>query len=280
MVMPLLLPPDCSLQLVNDVVDERQNGINAEFFEGIRGEWLDQVEQYLEHRGSPQYVRKWTAVLPVRKASFLNLYLSPKEGSCQGKVLERLKDHKLSICPACGEMGSPNTLDHYLPKGQYPHFCITPANLFPMCDACQGKKLEKTGSAAEPRFFLHPYFDVFIAEQVLAVTIEPPFSSPTFQMKVSNHLAPAEKALVASHVRELEIEQRFAHYFKNENIRTQRLARLLRDSDLPVKDTLRAFEGRCRTPALNSWEHIYWAAVVANPELLDYLANGLLPDHL
>src|SRR3546814_3004594 len=55
--------------------------------------------------------------------------------------------HELNHCPACGEPGTPNTLDHYLPKGRYPHFCVTPLNLFPMCDACQQAKGEKTGDA-------------------------------------------------------------------------------------------------------------------------------------
>lgn len=280
MVMPLPMPQHCSAQLVSDVVDERRNGKNAAYFEGIRQEWVNRVQVYLQHHGSPEHVPRWDAIPPERKTSFLNLYLSPNEDSAQGKMLAELKDHELTLCPACGELGKPNTLDHYLPKGLYPHFCVTPVNLFPMCDACQKEKLEKTGTTAEPRFFLHPYFDVFIAEQVLTVSIEPPFASPTFRMQISAHLNAAQRAVVASHVRELAIEQRFAHYFKGESLRTLKFAYLLRQTGAPVEVTLRAFEGRCRTPALNSWEHIYWAAVIGNPAMLDYLANGVLPKYL
>lgn len=280
MVMYLPTPLCCSVQLIGDVVDERRNGRNAAYFEGIRQEWVNRVQVYLQHHGSPEHVPRWDGIPPARKTSFLNLYLSPDEDSAQGRMLAELNDHELTLCPACGELGRPNTLDHYLPKGLYPHFCVTPVNLFPMCDACQKEKKEKTGTAAEPRFFLHPYFDVFIAEQVLVVSIEPPFASPTFRIGISAYLSAAQRSVVASHLRELAIERRFAHFFKEESLRTLKLAHILRRTGVPVAVTLRAFEERCRTPALNSWEHIYWGAVIGNQELVDYLENGPLPDYV
>jgi len=280
MVMPLPLPGSCSIELVGQIVDERQNGVNAAYFEGIRQEWINRVQIYLQHHGSPEHVPQWPAIPPVRKSSFLNLYLHSDEDSAHGLMLAMLRDHELTLCPACGEMGRPNTLDHYLPKRLFPHFCVTPANLFPMCDACQREKLEKTGTPAEPRFFLHPYFDVFIAEQVLNVTIEPPFASPAFRVDISDHLDPEQGAVVASHVRELAIERRFARYFKEANMRTLRLVHALRQAGLPVEAALRSFEQTHRTPALNSWEHIYIEAVISNPAMLDYLINDDLPAHL
>lgn len=280
MVMPLPLPGSCSIKLVGQIVDERQNGVNAVYFEGIRQEWMSRAEIYMQHHGSPEHVPQWLAIPPKRKTSFLNLYLHPDENSVHGVMLTTLRDYNLTLCPACGEMGRPNTLDHYLPKSLFPHFCVTPANLFPMCDACQGKKLEKTGTAAEPRFFLHPYFDVFIAEQVLKVTIEPPFAAPAFRIGISNHLDPAQRTVVVSHVRELAIEQRFAHYFKEANMRMLRLVHALRQGGIPVEATLHSFEQAQRMPSLNSWEHIYIEAVISNPAMMDYLIKGDLPEYL
>ena len=280
MVMHLPVPLHDSLGLVDEVVDERAAGINAAYFDGIRQEWSSRVAAYLQHQGSPEHVQRWNAIPAARKTSFLNLYLAPDDDSAQGKMLADLRDHKLTICPACGELGRPNTLDHYLPKGKYPHFCVTPANLFPMCDACQRAKLEKTGTADEPRFFLHPYFDVFIAEQVISVEIQPPYASPTFAMTLSDQLTAGQCAVMASHLRELLIEQRFAHYFKAESLRTLKLVQTLRESGLPVVATLHAFEARSRMPALNSWEHVYWSAVTGNAAMLDFLENGELPDFL
>lgn len=280
MVMPLPMPLHDSIGLVDEVVDERAAGINAAYFEGIRQEWSNRVAAYLQHQGSPEHVPRWNAIPAARKTSFLNLYLAPDDDSAQGKMLADLRDHKLTICPACGELGRPNTLDHYLPKGKYPHFCVTPVNLFPMCDACQKAKLEKTGTADEPRFFLHPYFDVFIAEQVISVEIQPPYASPTFALTLSGQMTAGQHAVMTSHLRELFIEQRFAHYFKGESLRTLRLVQTLREAGLQVAATLRAFEARSRMPALNSWEHVYWSAVTGNAAMLDFLENGVLPDFL
>ena len=280
MVMQLPQPGACSIQLVHDVVDERQNGVNAAYFEGVRLEWLQRVNIYIQHRGSPEHVPKWNGLPLNRKKSFLNLYLAPDDDSAHGKVLAILRDHKLNLCPSCGEMGKPNTLDHYLPKGLYPQFCITPLNLFPMCDSCQKEKLEKTGTLNEPRFFLHPYFDAFIADQVLSITIEPPFDAPSFTLNVATNITLEQRSVLSAHVRELKIEERFAHFFKEQNMRMLKLVKGLRQAGVPIEPTLRSIEQSHQAPTPNSWEHIYYKGVVDNLDMLEYLSNGQLPSYV
>jgi hypothetical protein len=275
-VMPLPAPTMCSLQLVSDLVAERQNGVNAAFFAGIAAEWRVRVQAYVDACGCPSLVQPWPAIVPKKK-SFLNLYGAPADGSVQGAMLQTLRKHDLTLCPACGEAGRPNTLDHYLPKRKYPHFCVTPLNLFPMCDACQAEKHEKTGDAHDPRFFLHPYFDVFIAEQVLAVTIYPPFDAPTFDLKPRLGLAADQTMLVASHIRELAIPQRYAHFFRGQHRRLLRLVQKMRVSDQDVAETLETFRSGVERPSSNSWEYIFYTAVLETPELVTYLKEGALP---
>jgi hypothetical protein len=187
--MKLPMPPIDSVQLVREVVAERAGGGNAAFFNAIRQEWCERVQQYIDCAGSPPTVSTWTAV-QARKNTFLNLYLSPAENSAQGNMLLDMRQHDLTVCPACGELGRPNTLDHYLPKNIYPHFCVTPVNLFPMCDACQLAKGTKVGDLSSPRFFVHPYFDAIVAEQVLSLKIYPPSTpqpSPSGSWMASIH---------------------------------------------------------------------------------------------
>jgi hypothetical protein len=64
-----------------------------------------------------------------------------------------------SICPTCGArpVGS---LDHYLPKEQYPLLSVLPLNLTPMCSDCNRKKGTITVGSDVDRF-LHPYFDSY-----------------------------------------------------------------------------------------------------------------------
>lgn len=276
MVMVLPAPAACSLQLVDDVVAERQGGKNAGFFTGIAQDWRDRVQAYIDAAGSPALVETWPDV-EHKKNSFLNLYLSPTEGSVQGAVLAALRDHELSLCPACGEAGAPNTLDHYLPKGKFPHFCVTPYNLVPMCDACQTNKKEKTGDAADPRFFLHPYFDVFVANQVITLSIEPPFETPTFDLTPTPGLTASQSALVGRHVRELGILPRYARFFRNEYQRLLRLVDRLRAAGLDVEEHLTSFRDHAAIPTSNAWQHVFYAAVLANGDLVQYLGEGDLP---
>lgn len=61
-------------------------------------------------------------------------------------------------CPLCG-IGFVSTLDHYLPKAQYPALAVTPTNLVPACRDCNlGKKKNYIPQMAEEES-LHPYFD-------------------------------------------------------------------------------------------------------------------------
>lgn len=276
MVMLLDPPADCSLQMVDDVVAERQGGMNAGFFAGIAHDWRGRVQAYLEAAGSPAAVPTWPDIAH-KKNSFLNLYLSPTEGSVQGDMLAAMRDHELSLCPACGEAGAPNTLDHYLPKGQYPHFCVTPHNLFPMCDACQTNKKEKTGDGADPRFFIHPYFDVFAANQVLELAINPPFDAPTFDLGAVAGLTAAQRALVNRHVTELGIVKRYARFFRNQHQRLLRLVQSVREADLDVEANLILFRDNAASPTRNAWEHVFYDAVLGNADMLAYLKDDALP---
>lgn len=277
--MKLVPPAACSLELVEKIVAERQGGKNGAYFAGLAGEWRARVQSYIDGAGSPEVVPTWPTIEP-RKKTFLNLYLSPSKGSVQEAVLRGLRNHELMVCPACGEPGAPNTLDHYLPKGQYPHFCITPYNLFPMCDACQNSKAEKTGDNTNPRFFLHPYFDVFIGNQVVELRINSPFEAPTFDLLPVAALTAVQNHLVARHIQELEIVPRFARFFRNQYRRLLRQVRELRDAELSVEENLKVFRAAAEHPSKNTWDHVFYASVLANLQLLQFLKTENLPEYL
>jgi hypothetical protein len=280
MVMHLAAPGACSLQMVTDVVAERQHGVNATYFNGIVAEWQQRVRDYILHHGSPEFVPTWPAIMPHR-ASFLSLYVSPARGSVQRPVLENMrKSHGLNYCPSCGEPGKPNTLDHYLPKTLYPHFCVTPLNLFPMCDACQDLKGIKTGNAANPRFFIHPYYDVFVANQVVELAIQPPYATPTFTLRSRQGLTPEQTGLVDCHLRELEIERRFSDYFVEQYLRLLRHVNSLRHTGQNVRAVLRGFRDAVAPSGANVWDHVFYAAAIADAGLMNYLEHDPLPAFL
>ena len=62
-------------------------------------------------------------------------------------------------CPFCG-VGRVSTLDHYLPKTEYPTYAITPYNLVASCADCNKKKSTVVSETREEAF-IHPYYDDF-----------------------------------------------------------------------------------------------------------------------
>lgn len=69
-------------------------------------------------------------------------------------------------CPYCG-INQTNTIDHYLPKGDYEQYAVFPPNLVPSCGECNS--LRKPWVRNGARTTLHFYFDE-IEEQIPVLT--------------------------------------------------------------------------------------------------------------
>lgn len=280
MVVRLECPDADQNAFIDQVVAQRQNGVNAAFFTGIQANWKLRVQSYRGCGGDPALIKPMAA-FTAHAGRFQNLYLNPTEDSVQKPVLQALRSRIHQFCPACGEDGTPNTLDHYLPKQTYPEFSITAWNLFPMCDICQGEKGTKTVNAANERLFLHPYFDQLMDAQVVELKIGTPYNAPT-SISVAPHsaLAAAESALVGRHLDELNISKRFNHFFKSEYLRLLRLVKEIRDDGMDVTMMLGYFRRNAKDKSINSWGHVFYMAVLSNPALMDYLRDGQLPTDL
>lgn len=280
MVTRLPLPLPCSVALVDLVVRQRANGVNGAWFGALAEEWRERVEAYIAQRGNPETVPEWRAIMANRQR-FLTLYESPIADSAQGPIIAALRDRTLQFCPSCGEEGTPNTLDHYLPKDVFPHFAITPANLTPMCDICQQIKGTKRLDSEGRRIYLHPYFDEFLTSQVLRLAIGRPFEAPEdFVLKPDPELPADLVALTQRHIDGLDLVRRYGHFFRDSYIRLLRLARKARDSGQDLPKLIETFKEYFSGRAANVWPHIFYAAVAEDAELLEYLSNGDLPHQL
>lgn len=84
---------------------------------------------------------------------------------------ELLKRTIVARCPFCG-ISESSTLDHYLPKEQYPEFSVFPKNLVPSCAVCNTRKRDGIlGKGTNVRMFLHPCYDVIPDVAFLAVRV-------------------------------------------------------------------------------------------------------------
>ncbi len=81
-----------------------------------------------------------------------------RKGSRSRRFYDRLKMAAPGdICPLCNQRVV-KTLDHYLPKADYPSLAVTPLNLVPACSDCNKDKLDRNAASAAEQT-LHPYFD-------------------------------------------------------------------------------------------------------------------------
>lgn len=279
--MKRLDPPNIdSVAMVDQLVAERAAGANAAFFAGCAQEWRARVQTYLVTRGDPLANSRWPTA-DAQKTSFLTLYNSPQPGHVQESLLDDMRNnHRLNECPACGDRGSLGTLDHYLPKEDFPHFSVLLHNLAPMCGICQTAKGRKTGDASTGRLFLHPYFDNVADQQLLKLTIGPPFDSPAHVLEVDGAAAGTMLPTVIHHLRELEVHPRFSRYFATAYPRLLRNCQELRYEGEEVLSNLRSFRRAARAGGLNTWDHVFYDGVLNNPDLTSYLQHTTLPAFL
>ncbi len=88
---------------------------------------------------------------------------------------------KLGICPFCSQRQA-TTLDHYLPKTEYPRLTVVPINLVPCCKDCNDIKDILFPLAANQEL-IHPYYDDIENDSWLKASVIP--SSPcTIQYSV------------------------------------------------------------------------------------------------
>jgi len=84
----------------------------------------------------------------------------------RGNLLKRIS---VARCPFCG-ISESSTLDHYLPKEQYPEFSVFPKNLVPSCADCNTRKRDRIlDEGTNVRMFLHPCYDVIPDTEFLTV---------------------------------------------------------------------------------------------------------------
>ena len=75
-----------------------------------------------------------------------------------GRTLYNTIFNSTKICPTCLLRGI-DQVDHFLPKSKYPLYSVSPFNLVPICEKCNGFKSAKDANTFT---FIHPYFHKLI----------------------------------------------------------------------------------------------------------------------
>lgn len=108
-----------------------------------------------------------------------------KQGTPGRRIYDELKIAAPNgICPLCSQR-IVKTIDHYLPKAEYPRLSVVPINLVPSCLDCNFSKRTRYPTAAEETT-LHPYFDDIENDLWLEATVTHS-APPSIQFKVAPH---------------------------------------------------------------------------------------------
>lgn len=149
---------------------------------------------------------------PDQKADALQLYdYSTKPFTIlKNAIITLPNNYEVYTCQYC-TIGSINTLDHIMPKDDYPEFVVHPKNLIPVCSQCNSYKSEKwiTNGIHE---FLNPYLNILPRDQFLFANIN--YVNDTFEVNFElrnpNFAIPIYLFnVIQNHYRNLHLLERF-----------------------------------------------------------------------
>lgn len=183
------------------------------------------------------------------------------------RLYEAIKVSAHGKCPLCGGVGHVRTLDHYLPKANFPVYSVLPANLVPCCRDCNSEKLNAFAEVRNQQT-LHPYYDdarFFTEQWVYARVI--PSSPPVVEFFVSppQHWHDDDKLRVQAHFVEYGLAGKFsveAAADLPETIYTRRTT-LIASSPAEFSRYL-AEKGNTPTLPINNWRRVMFKALSAD----------------
>lgn len=288
MVTKISKPLMCSVEFISSILDKRlkDNRSNPEFYQKIGNALIDSYKLYEDKKGNPELIKQIDFQIyednpdkiEARKNSLINLYENRSDKDIYPVLKGMRKNHNLMFCPFCGEEVIPSTLDHFLPKAKFPEYSICLINLIPMCTKCQGKdaKGEKTLSPNNQRFFLNPYFDSI--DEFLILEILPPYDKPNFILNLKSVSDKAIYELLASHVIELNIYERYLNFAVSQHIQLLKLAKKNRATGKSIREKVEIYLEEREEKSKNTWAAIYYRSVLNNKNLVNYLDVEALPD--
>lgn len=142
------------------------------------------------------------------KANLLKLYSSQRKPIIELKkeLTTNEYNQRINTCPNC-TINKVASLDHYIPKEEFPEFSVNPINLVPCCSICNSKKKENWKDDNK-LLFLNLYSDIIPNSRYLFVDVESK-SEFTFKLKNVSKIDFPLFNVIESHYDRLDLLQRF-----------------------------------------------------------------------
>ena len=202
----------------------------------------------------------------LRKSHLTKLYgqYFVPAGKPARELYDAIKVGAQGKCPLCGGIGHVRTLDHYLPKANFPLYSVLPSNLVPCCRDCNSEKLNAF-STDEPNQTLHPYFDhdrFFTQKWISARVI--PTDPPVVEFFVSppDDWSLTEKSRVRAHFSEYDLAAKFSVEAGADIPETLQTRRTTMAANTPEEfSAYLAEKGRTDTLPINNWRRVMFSAL-------------------
>ena len=169
---------------------------------------------------------------------------------------------RFNRCPTCGQRDV-KTLDHYLPKDQYPELAVFPANLVPCCFECNHAKLTYRAEERDEQLF-HPYYDDWSGYRLVRATIDVGASVTTsFAIRSPHGVGVETIERARNHFAQLELAKLYEQHAAIELVERKPIFQSTFASNglEGLREEL-AFEARSRRQAnINSWQSALYRAL-------------------
>jgi hypothetical protein len=139
--------------------------------------WLAAAAAYRHERGNPWKVAP-AGFGPRAQAELRRLYDTRGRGGVIARI--RRPAGGYSCCPMCGSLGG-RSLDHALPRADFPEFSILRENLVPACTMCNSDEKGSTYRGRRPERFIHPYYDRWASQALWRIEFAPDLDVLQFQ---------------------------------------------------------------------------------------------------
>jgi hypothetical protein len=167
-----------------------------------------------------------------------------------------------ACCPLCGHREA-TTIDHHLPKMEYPVLAVSPQNLVPACMECNKLKGEYFPIASEEQL-LHPYFDEIDIQRWLKAKVKE--TNPTsiiFYVEKPDSWSDLLFKRIQNHFDKFKLNELYATQAATELSGIRKRAQDLFNLGGPAQvknHFLQESESR-RAAALNSWRTAAYEAI-------------------
>lgn len=191
----------------------------------------------------------------------------------------RRRNHALDECPCCGSPRPPETLDHFLPKEDWPEYAIFSDNLVPQCRGCAPIKGVKYFSKKDNQsLFLHPMYSPALSTLRFKIDVKMVSGKPDFSpiFSIPESVAESDLERVSLHLDSLQVRARIVGYCHEEY---RHWIRLAKSKPCDIKSMLESrLSERICDPYPNNWATAFYQGILGSPHALRDLQQYIVSE--